>query len=65
MGMIKNRLIRVGIILKWIPKKRTASVVYWSEFLATDPGIRVLFPALPESEKWLVWNAVHQPREYN
>jgi hypothetical protein len=26
----------------------TASVVYWSEFLATDPEIRVRFPALPD-----------------
>jgi hypothetical protein len=25
----------------------TASVVYWSEFLATDPEARVRFPALP------------------
>jgi hypothetical protein len=24
-----------------------ASVVYWSEFLATDPEVRVRFPALP------------------
>jgi hypothetical protein len=26
----------------------TASVVYWSEFLATDPETRVRFPALPD-----------------
>jgi hypothetical protein len=26
----------------------TASVVYWSEFLATDPEVRVRFPALPD-----------------
>jgi hypothetical protein len=26
----------------------TASVVEWSEFLATDPDARVLFPALPD-----------------
>jgi hypothetical protein len=26
----------------------TASVVYWSEFLATDPKARVRFPALPK-----------------
>jgi hypothetical protein len=25
----------------------TASVVWWSEFLATDPEVRVRFPALP------------------
>jgi hypothetical protein len=27
---------------------RTASVVWWSQFLATDPEARVRFPALPE-----------------
>jgi hypothetical protein len=26
----------------------TASVVLWSEFLATDPKARVRFPALPD-----------------
>jgi hypothetical protein len=26
----------------------TASVIYWSEFLATDPEFRVRFPALPD-----------------
>jgi hypothetical protein len=26
----------------------TASVVWWSEFLATDPEARVRFPALPD-----------------
>jgi hypothetical protein len=28
----------------------TASVVCWSEFLATDPEARVRFPALPEKK---------------
>jgi hypothetical protein len=33
----------------------TASVVYWSEFLATDPEARVRFPALPgKKKKWVV-----------
>jgi hypothetical protein len=36
----------------------TASVVYWSEFLATDMEARVRFPALPEKKLW-VWNGVH------
>jgi hypothetical protein len=38
----------------------TASVVWWSEFLATDPEAWVRFPALPEKKKkkW-VWNGVH------
>jgi hypothetical protein len=34
------------IILTWI--LITASAVYWSEFLATDPEAWVRFPALPE-----------------
>jgi hypothetical protein len=28
----------------------TASVVWWSEFLAKDPEARVRFPALPEKK---------------
>jgi hypothetical protein len=31
----------------YISSEGTASVVYWSEFLATDPEARVRFPALP------------------
>jgi hypothetical protein len=31
-------------------RSRTASVIYWSEFLATDPEARVRFPALPEKK---------------
>jgi hypothetical protein len=30
------------------PYLMTASVVQWSEFLATDPEVRVRFPALPD-----------------
>jgi hypothetical protein len=33
----------------YIALKTTASVVYWSEFLATDSEARVRFPALPDS----------------
>jgi hypothetical protein len=29
----------------------TASVVWWSEFLAADPEARVRFPALPKKKK--------------
>jgi hypothetical protein len=36
------------IICQWC--FRTASVVWWSEFLATDPEARVRFPALPEKK---------------
>jgi hypothetical protein len=34
----------------WIMWKHilTASVIYWSEFVATDPEVRVGFPALPD-----------------
>jgi hypothetical protein len=34
-------------IQKGVKYLMTASVVYWSEILATDPEIRVRFPALP------------------
>jgi hypothetical protein len=51
---------------------RTASVVYWSEFLATDPEARVRFPALPDFLKKKrkenssgSGTGSTQPREYN
>jgi hypothetical protein len=38
----------------------TASVVKWSEFLATDPEVRGSFPGASRfSEKQRVWNGVH------
>jgi hypothetical protein len=43
----------------------TASVVYWSEFLATDPEARVRFPALPEKKSSGSGTGSTQPREYN
>jgi hypothetical protein len=52
----------------------TASVVWWSEFLATDPEARVRFPALPDflkEKKEKKENSSGsgtgstQPREYN
>jgi hypothetical protein len=44
----------------------TASVVWRSEFLATDPEIRVRFSALPDF-LWSSWSGrgFTQPREYN
>jgi hypothetical protein len=39
-GVGKYRLTKVS--------KLTASVVYWSLFLATDPEVRVRFPELPD-----------------
>jgi hypothetical protein len=35
--------------IREIPK-RTASMVQWSEILATDPEARVRFPAIPEKK---------------
>jgi hypothetical protein len=42
----------------------TASVVQWSEFLATDPEARVRFPELPEKNSGSGTGCT-QPREYN
>jgi hypothetical protein len=44
----------------------TASVVKWSDFLATDPDVRVLFQALPDFlGSSGSGTASTQPREYN
>jgi hypothetical protein len=41
-------------------------VVYWSEFLATDPEVRVRFPALPDFLRSSgPGTGFTQPREYN
>jgi hypothetical protein len=37
-------------ILLYLVISVTASLVSWSEFLATDPEARVRFPALPEEK---------------
>jgi phage FluMu protein Com len=42
----------------------TTSVVWWSEFLATNPEARVRFPALPEKSSWSGTGST-EPREYN
>jgi hypothetical protein len=53
-------------ILLTLNEKWTASVFWWSEFLATDPEVRVRFLALPDflrsSESGTGFT---QPREYN
>jgi hypothetical protein len=35
-------------IIHIMSSQRTTSVVKWSEFLLTDPELRVRFPALPD-----------------
>jgi hypothetical protein len=45
---------------------RTASVVKWSEFLATDPEVPVRFPELPDFLRSSgSGTGSTQPREYN
>jgi hypothetical protein len=48
-----------------ILKPLTASVVWLSEFLATDPEARVRFPALPEKKSSGSGTGSTQPCEYN
>jgi hypothetical protein len=44
----------------------TASVAYWSEFLVTDPEVRVRFPELPDSLRSSgSGRGSTQPREHN
>jgi hypothetical protein len=45
--ILKQRML-LEIYVHWYYIVQTASVVYWSEFLATDPEARVRFPALPK-----------------
>jgi hypothetical protein len=45
--------------------QETASVVWWSEFLATDMEARVRFPSLPEKKSSGSGTGSTQPREYN
>jgi hypothetical protein len=46
--------------------KETASVVWWSEFLATDPEVRVRFAVLPDFLRSSASGTGSiQPREYN
>jgi hypothetical protein len=46
--------------------KLISSLVQWSEFLATDPGVRVRLPALPEFLRSSGSGmGSTQPREYN
>jgi hypothetical protein len=54
--------IYVIIELHWL----TASLVWWSEFLAIDPKIRVRFSALPDFFKSSgSGTGSTQPRKYN
>jgi hypothetical protein len=55
--------VRNLVYLKYIIL--TASVVWWSEFLATDLEARVRFPALPEKKSIGSGTGSTQPREYN
>jgi hypothetical protein len=51
LGTRKNYLLLINLVSEYIRISEvwTASVVSWSEFLATDPEARVRFPALPEN----------------
>jgi hypothetical protein len=48
------------------PSVTCYSVIWWSEFLATDPEVRVRFPALPHFLKSSgTGTRGTQPHEYN
>jgi hypothetical protein len=58
--------VLMSVIIEPFMVSMTASVVWWSEFLATDPQSRVRFPALPEEKKSSVsGTGSTQPRENN
>jgi hypothetical protein len=54
-----------AVLHAYIYACKTASVVFWSEFLATDPEARVRFPALSEKKSSGSGMGSTQPREYN
>jgi hypothetical protein len=47
MGMI----VRNTVFFEMMLFHKTASLVWWSEFLATDPDVRVRFPTLPDFKR--------------
>jgi hypothetical protein len=59
-------LIRIIDDTAFYESTYSASVVWWSELLVTDPEVRVLFPALPDFLRSCGSGTVStQPREYN
>jgi hypothetical protein len=51
---------KIFFFCSFILSNETASVVEWSEFLATDPEVLdSILGASRFSEKWWVWNGVH------
>jgi hypothetical protein len=63
-SLIWNRLS--GLIKFRDGSDKTSSVVQWSELLATDPEVRVRFPALPDFLKISgSGTGSTLPREYN
>jgi hypothetical protein len=58
--------LQIGSLLGFDVVLVTASVVWWSEFLATYPQVRVRFSALPDFLKSSgSGTEPTQPREYN
>jgi hypothetical protein len=61
---VPNTLIRRDLQIPSVKEEITASVVWWSEFLATDPEARVRFAAIPEKKCSGSGTGSTQPREY-
>jgi heme/copper-type cytochrome/quinol oxidase subunit 2 len=61
----RNPIHSLWIVFQIVIAALTASVVQWSEFLATDPEDRVRFLALPEKESSGSGTGSTQRREYN
>jgi hypothetical protein len=50
LSTLASTFITAKLIIIFYCNNLTASEVYWSEFLATDPEARVRFPALPKKK---------------
>jgi hypothetical protein len=61
--------VKYGSSFSDVSKERTvctSTIIFWSEFLATDPEVRVRFPALPDFLRSSgSGTGSTQPREYN
>ena len=59
-GVLRNDIWMFQCCFNKVMSKKTASVIYWSGFLATDTEVSGSIPAATRFSEWQwVWNGVH------